>query len=173
MSSIGTFPPDHETLEYGQALLPQRRFSPGAVGALDGPGNLGPESAGALSLVYGTFPDTGSAQRGYHRFTDAQRGLLDAPGFLRWMSFADGPRGYGLGLWRSAGDAVAFARGTLHQRLVEEQRRTPFEYSQFAGIWTAHTIGRRTFACPTCAETTAAPASSCRACGTSLSDGFA
>ena len=172
MSYIGMFAPDGATQQHGQATLPQRRFSPGAVGGLDGPGNLGPEHAGALSLVYGTFADAESAQRGYQHFTDAQRGLLDAPGFLRWMSFADGPHGYGLGLWRSAEDAVAFARGSQHQQLVAEQRRTPFEYSQFAGIWTAHVIGRRTFACPTCSAATASPSTSCPACGTPLDDGF-
>jgi hypothetical protein len=172
MSAIGMFAPDSATQEHGQAELPQRRFSPGAVGGLDGPGNLGPENAGALSLVYGTFADATSAQRGYQHFTDAQVGLLNAPGFLRWMSFADGPHGYGLGLWRTADDAVAFARGSQHQRLVAEQRSRPFEYSQFAGIWTAHTIGRRTFACPSCSATTAAPATRCSACGHPLDDGL-
>ena len=172
MTSIGMFPPDSATQAYGQELLPRRRFTPGAVGGLDGPGNAGPEQAGALSLVYGTFADNASAQRGYQRFTEAQCGLLDAPGFLRWITFADGPHGYGLGLWRTGDDAAGFARGALHQRLVAEQRRTPFEYSQFAGIWTASQIGRRTFTCPACSATTTAPADSCRHCGALLNDGL-
>jgi hypothetical protein len=173
MTSISNFPPDSSTQAYGMERLPARRFTPGAVGGLDGPGNLGPEKAGALSLVYGTFADHASAQRGYQRFTEAQCGLLETPGFLRWLTFADGPHGYGLGLWSSADDAAAFARGSLHQALVAEQRRAPFEYSQFAGIWTASQIGRRTFSCPQCAATTTAPADKCRQCGTRLDDGLA
>jgi hypothetical protein len=173
MSAVLSFAPDAITQEYGRSTLPQRRLSPGAVGGLDGPGNVGPEHAGALSLVFGTFADSDSAQRGYQRFADAQCGLLDAPGFLRWISFADGPHGYGLGLWRTADDASGFARGRLHQQLVQEQREKPFEYSQFAGIWTAHQIGRRTFTCPSCQATAAAPSHTCPSCGAALDDGFA
>ncbi|HVU73874.1 MAG TPA: hypothetical protein VHE83_12995 [Mycobacteriales bacterium] len=174
MSAIGSFAPTPETMAYGQQRLPARRMTPGVVGGLDGPdGRLGPEHAGALTLVYGSFAEDAAAQRGYQRFTDAQAGALDAPGFLRWFSFVDGPHGYGLGLWRSAEDALAFARGPLHRELVREQRETPYEYSQFAGIYSAHTVSRRTFACPACRSTTAAPADRCGACGHPLDDGFA
>jgi heme-degrading monooxygenase HmoA len=172
MSMVQAFAPDDETLGYGAVQLPERRWTPGAVGCLDGPGNLGPESAGALTLVFGSFSDPGKAQRSYRRFTDAQRGVRDAPGFLRWFSFVDGPHGYGLGWWRSPDDAAAFARGQLHRELVREQRAEGLEYSQFAGIWTAHTIGRRNFYCPTCKSVTAAPAAACSGCGAALDDGF-
>jgi hypothetical protein len=173
MTAVQAFPPEPETMTYGQSQLPKRRFTPGAVGGLDGPGNLGPEHAGALSLVYGSFASSGSAQHGYRRFTDAQSGLLDAPGFLRWISFSDGPHGYGLGLWRSTEDAISFARGTLHRELVNEQRHEQFEYSQFAGIWSAHTLGARSFYCPSCKSITTAPASTCGGCGAAIDDGFA
>jgi len=169
---IAAFAPDAETMERGRQLLPQRRMRPGAVGDLDGPGSLGPEAAGALSLVYAGFAEAGSAQRGYRHFAEAQAGMLQAPGFLRWISFADGPHGYGLGFWRNTADAAAFARSDLHQRLVKEQRQAPFEYSQFAGIWAAVALGRRTFSCPHCNATTAAPATACAECGTPLADGF-
>jgi hypothetical protein len=171
MTAIDSFPPDQTTLQYGGSRLPQRRFTPGAVGALDGT-RQGPEHAGALSLVYGSFANDGSAQRGYHAFTDAQTALLSAPGFLRWLSFTDGAHGYGLGLWRSAADAVQFVRGQAHQELVRAQQEEPFEMGQFAGIWAAHTIGRHLVTCPTCRTVSEGPVPSCPGCGADVSDGF-
>jgi heme-degrading monooxygenase HmoA len=142
------------------------------VGGLAGPGDAGPEQAGALSLVFGTFADGACAQQGFRAFAQAQQSLLEAPGFLRWLSFADGPHGYGLGWWRTADDAAAWVRGDKHRRFVSAQRETPFELSQFAGIWTAHAVGRRNYYCPTCLQRSAASAAAC-ACGEPLADGFA
>lgn len=170
---VRAFPPDAETAAYGQNALPSRRWTPGAVGALDGPGGpLGPELAGALTLTYGAFAEDVSAQRGYRHFADMQKAMLSADGFIRWFSFADGPHGYGLGLWRSTDKASAFVRGTHHRAAVAEQYREPFEYSQFAGIWSAHTIGRRTLHCPSCRGRTVAPAATCSGCDRRLDDGF-
>jgi hypothetical protein len=170
---VGAFPPNAETGAYGAQTLPTRRWTPGAVGGLDGPGGpLGPEVAGALTLTYGAFAENESAQRGYRHFTDMQKAMLTAEGFIRWFSFVDGPHGYGLGLWRSADDASAFVRGGVHRAAVSEQHRHPFEYSQFAGIWSAHTIGRRTMHCPSCGGRAVAPASVCGGCGRQLNDGF-
>ena len=170
---VRAFPPDAETAAYGQQVLPQRRWTPGAVGGLDGPaGPLGPELAGALTLTFGAFAEESAAQRGYRHFADMQRAMLSADGFIRWFSFADGPHGYGLGLWRSADEAATFVRGAAHRSAVTEQHRNPFEYSQFAGIWTAHTLGRRTLHCPSCNGRAVAPASACGGCGRELSDGF-
>jgi hypothetical protein len=101
-----------------------------------------------------------------------QRAMLSAAGFIRWFSFADGSHGYGLGLWRTADDAIAFVRGNHHRAAIAEQHRTPFEYSQFAGIWTAHTIGRRTMHCPSCSGRAVAPDPACGGCGRRLDDGF-
>jgi hypothetical protein len=170
---VRPFPPTAETMAYGRQALPTRRMTPGAVGGLDGPGGLvGPELAGALTLTYGAFADDALAQRGYRAFADMQREMLAADGFLRWYSFADGPHGYGLGLWRTAEEAVAFVKGSAHRAAIAEQHRAPFEYSQFAGIWTAHTIGRRTMHCPACGGRAIAPAQACDRCGRRLDDGF-
>ena len=56
--------------------------------------------------------------------------------------------------------------------MVREQQERPFEYSQFAGIWTAHRIGRRTIYCEKCECRNPAPARTCAACGNSLDDPF-
>jgi len=167
------FPPNAETAAYGDHVLPTRRWTPGAVGALDGPGGaLVPELAHALTLTYGAFADDASAQRGYRHFTDMQKAMLSADGFIRWFSFVDGPHGYGLGLWRSVDQAAAFVRGATHRAAVTEQHRNPFEYSQFAGIWGAHVMGRRTLHCPSCGGRAVAPVSACSGCGRRLDDGF-
>jgi hypothetical protein len=170
---VHPFPPTAETMAYGQQRLPDRRMSPGAVGGLVGPaGPVGPEFAGALTLAFGAFADATSAQRGYCKFTDMQHAMLSADGFIRWISFADGPHGYGLGMWRDAESAMAFVRGNAHREAIKEQQQSPFEYSQFAGIWTAHTIGRRTLHCPACGTRTVAPATACTGCQRPLNDGF-
>ena len=171
MAEAGIFAPDAETVAYGTQVLPQRRLTAGVVGGLAGPDNAGPEQAGALSFVYGSFADHAHAQRGFRAFADVQRALLDAPGFLRWLSFADGPHGYGLGWWRTAEDAAAWAHGAQHRAFVATQRDAPFELSQFAGIWEARTRGRRSYYCPRCSARTVASAVAC-ACGESLDDGF-
>jgi heme-degrading monooxygenase HmoA len=172
MAAVQEFPADAGVMEYGMRLLPDLRITPGAVRGLAGPDNLGPEHAGALSLVFGSFADEARAQRTYRRFAEAQAAVRDAPGFLRWLSFNDGPHGYGLGWWRSAEDAAAFARGPIHREMVREQRAEGLEYSQFAGVWTAQAIGRRNYYCPSCLAVTPAPAASCSGCGVALDDGF-
>jgi hypothetical protein len=172
-TEVRPFPPNAETIAHGQRVLPNRRISPGAVGGLDGPaGSVGPERAGALTLTFAAFADDDSAQRGYRNFADMQHAMYSAAGFLRWFSFADGAHGYGLGLWRTADEALAFVRGDYHRAAVAEQHRSPYEYSQFAGIWTAHTIGRRTMHCPACGGRAAAPSQHCAQCGRHLNDGF-
>lgn len=172
MAEAAAFAPDENTVAYAMSILPQRIMVPGMLGTLSGPDNAGPEHAGGLSLVYGSFADTDNAQRGFRAFTDAQRSMLDAPGFLRWITFSDGPHGYGLGWWRTANDALAWARGEAHRAFVTNQRTAPFELSQFAGIWTAHTLGQRNYYCPRCHESTAATVAVC-GCGEPLNDGFA
>jgi uncharacterized OB-fold protein len=60
----------------------------------------------------------------------------------------------------------------VHRDAVAAQHREPFEYSQFAGIWTAHTIGRRTLHCPACGGRAVPPEHLCSGCGRRLDDGF-
>ena len=56
--------------------------------------------------------------------------------------------------------------------MAAEQRERPFEYSQFAGIWVAHTVGRRRLYCEQCGHGTTAPATTCTGCGNPLDDPF-
>src|SRR5262249_60056663 len=112
------------------------------------------------------------AQRGYRNFARIKNDFRNRRGFLRWLTFNDGAHGYALGLWRSVDDVLEFVAGDAHGAMAREQREQPFEYSQFAGIWTAHTVGRRTLYCERCRRPTAAPASNCGTCGNQLQDPF-
>lgn len=170
-ASIANFPPDEASKAASQAV-PGTRITPGVVSALDGPGRAGPERAGALSLLHTTFSSSENAQRGYRNFAAIKDGFRDRAGFLKWLTFNDGAEGYALGLWRSPADIDAFVRGEVHQRMVREQRSQPFEYSQFAGVWAAHAVGRRTLYCERCQAATTAPTSSCSACGNLLHDPY-
>ena len=171
MATIGVFPPDERSRAVQQAVA-GTRVTPGVVSALDGPLLAGPEAAGALTLLHTTFADDGGAQRGYRNFAAIKDHFRARSGFIRWLTFNDGPHGYALGLWATVDDVLEFVRGDAHRAVAREQRDQPFEYSQFAGLWAAHTIGRRTLYCERCRHATAAPARACAACRNPLQDPF-
>ena len=172
MTNINSFPPD-ETSKAASQAVPGTRITPGLVSALDGPTPAGPEAAGALTLLHTTFTSDDGAQRGYRNFATMKADFRARPGFLRWLTFNDGPHGYALGLWRDPDDVTAFIAGAAHQAMAREQRERPFEHSQFAGIWAAHTVGRRMLYCERCDTATAAPTASCSGCAAPLHDPFA
>ncbi len=169
--TIAPFPPD-ETSRAAQQAVIGTRVTPGVVSALDGPTPAGPEAAGALTLLHTTFADDAGAQRGYRHFASIKAAFRNRPGFIRWLTFNDGPHGYALGLWRSVDDVLEFVGGDAHRAVAREQHDHPFEYSQFAGIWTAHTVGRRTIFCERCQQPNPTPALSCASCGHPLDDPF-
>lgn len=171
MATIGVFPPDEQSRARLQSV-PGTRMSPGVVSALDGPHPGGPEQAGALTLLHTTFADDVGAQQGYENFTAIKDDFRHDPGLLRWLTFSDGPHGYALGMWRNPDDVLNFVRGDAHRAMAARQRQHPFEYSQFAGVWAAHTIGRRTIYCEQCRHGTSAPAPACGSCANPLHDPF-
>jgi len=156
-----------------QQAVPGARATPGVVGALSGSSPVGPEAAGALILLHTTFADDDGAQRGYRLFTEMKAHMLASPGFLHWFTFSDGPNAYALGLWRTVEEVTAFIRSDAHRAMASEQRQRPFEYSQFAGMWTAAHLGDRCIYCERCHHATAAPAERCAGCGNALDDTFA
>lgn len=165
------FPPDDESRAAAMAV-PGTRVTPGVVSALDGPLLAGPEAAGALTLLHTTFTDAAGAQQAYRNFAAAKDDFRTRPGFLRWLTFNDGPHGYALGLWRTTADVAAFVAGAAHQGFIRQQRQHCFEYSQFAGVWAAHQVGRRTLYCERCGTATSAPALSCPKCANPLDDPY-
>ena len=139
---------------------------------IDGPERLGPEAAGALTLLHVTFAEDAKAQRGYREFGAIKQEFVDRPGFIRWLTFNDGVDTYTLGLWRSVDDVMDFVRSDAHRRAARLQNEEPFEYSQFAGIWERHTATKRIIYCDQCAAKTTAPATTCSSCGARLDDTF-
>jgi heme-degrading monooxygenase HmoA len=168
---IGIFPPDDASKAAAMAV-PGTRVTPGVVSALDGPRPAGPEEAGALTLLHTTFADAAGAQQAYRSFATAKDEFRTRPGFLRWLTFNDGPHGYALGLWRTTEDVTAFVHGAAHQAMVRQQRENHFEYSQFAGVWAAHSVGHRMLYCERCGSPTAAPAAACARCANPLDDPY-
>ena len=171
MTKIDSFPPDATSMTASHAVT-GTRITPGVVSALDGPTLAGPEAAGALTLLHTTFTSDEGAQRAYRNFATMKADFHTRPGFLRWLTFNDGPHGYALGLWRRVDDVTTFISGVAHQAMVREQRDRPFEYSQFAGIWAAHAVGRRMLYCERCGTATAAPTANCSGCAAQLHDPF-
>lgn len=171
MTKIDSFPPD-EISKAASQTVSGTRITPGVVSALDGPTLAGPEAAGALTLLHTTFVSNDGAQRAYHNFATMKEDFRTRPGLLRWLTFNDGPHGYALGLWRSPNNVTAFVAGAAHQAMVGEQHQQPFEHSQFAGLWTAHTVGHRMLYCEKCGTATAAPTANCSGCAAPLHDPF-
>lgn len=170
MTTVGVFPPNEASRSANAAIA--TRFTPGVVTAIDGPERLGPESAGAITLLHVTFANDENAQRGYREFAAIKPAFCLLPGFIRWLTFSDGVDTYTLGLWRSPEDVEHFVRSKAHRQAVEAQRRDGFEHSQFAGMWTTQALGRRTLHCEQCHSMTVAPAKTCSACEAPLDDSF-
>lgn len=170
MATVGVFPPNDVSRAANAAI--RTRFTPGVVAAIDGPQRLGPEAAGAVTLLHVTFANDEDAQRGYREFAAIKPAFCSMPGFIRWLTFSDGVDTYTLGLWRSTEDVLEFIRSDAHRQAAQAQRRDGFEHSQFAGLWTAHTIGRRTLHCEKCRHATVSPAQTCPQCQAVLDDTF-
>ncbi len=170
MATVSSFAPDQASLQANQSVA--TRFTPGVVAAIDGAQRLGPEAAGALTLLHVTFADNDSAQRGYQHFAALKPQFCGQPGFIRWLTFSDGVDTYTLGLWRSVDDVMNFVHSDAHRQAAAEQTTNPFEYSQFAGVWALHTMTQRTIYCDKCQAKNAAPATRCTACGNQLDDTF-
>ncbi|MCW2595767.1 MAG: hypothetical protein JWR06_2112 [Jatrophihabitans sp.] len=170
MTRARAFMPNEESMAANASV--RTRLTPGAVAAVDGPQRLGPEAAGALSLLHVTFAGDADAQRAYREFAAIKPHFCSLPGFIRWLTFTDGVDTYTLGLWRSVEDVMDFVRSDVHRAAARAQREDGFEYSQFAGVWAAHRVGRRTLHCERCRAATVAPAAECSNCGNALDDTF-
>jgi hypothetical protein len=56
--------------------------------------------------------------------------------------------------------------------VVKEQYNTPFQYTQFAGLWGPMTFGHRDVYCEECGTSTRMPADRCSECGNEVADVF-
>ncbi len=171
MTELKTFPIGDEAKAMMQAI-PGARFTPGMVVGFDGPGGHGPEKAGAIVILHMTAADADATQIFYKKTNALKQLLQDAPGFIRMFSLFDGLSGYAIAFWRSADDAAAFARGPAHAKTAREFHERPYQYSQFAGIWSVESMHPRRIYCDRCHAPTDAPADACSKCGNRLVDVF-
>jgi heme-degrading monooxygenase HmoA len=174
MTTLGTYPPNEQEIA-AMAAIPGARFTEGAVSALDGPeAHLGPEAAGCVMVLHATFTsaDPEGAERFWAISSTLTAEVAEAPGLIRLIGFEDGLSVYGIGWWVTEEDARAFARGASHREAVREQRRNPFQYTQFAGLWGPMTYGHRDVYCDQCGKSTRLPADACKACGNEVVDVF-
>ena len=97
---------------------------------------------------------------------------LEAPGFIRRFTFADGPHYTLLALWHTAADAHAFFSSDEHQAAMGDLFRHRWQYSHFAALWELTTPRERVIFCQQCEGVTPATEGVCRGCGDDLFDPF-
>lgn len=170
MQTLKTFAPDDEAKAI-MAGIPGARFTPGMVVGFDG-ADAGPEAAGAVMVLHMTAVDEAATQLFFRRTNQLKTVLPGTPGFIRMFSLFDGLSGYAVSFWRSADEALAFGRDPAHRAVMREFYEKPFQYSQFVGVWSAHTVHRRHIFCAQCGTANDAPAEACSGCGTALLDVF-
>jgi len=171
MQALRTFAPDDEARAI-MAGIPGARFTPGMVVGFDGPDAVGPEAAGAVMVLHMTAVDEAATQLFFKRTNQLKTLLPAVPGFIRMFSLFDGLSGYAVSFWRSAEEALAFGRNATHREVMREFYEKPFQYSQFVGVWSAHTVHRRHIFCAGCGAPNDAPADACGQCGEPLLDVF-
>jgi len=155
------------------AAVPGVRVVPAVLNCQDGPEHhLGPEDAGAVLMLQGTFTDGDLFVEFWDRVAVMMSLLAQAPGFIRRWNFADGPHYTLIALWRSLDDAQAFFDRPEHQASMRSTFERRWNYTHFAGLWSAAGSSRRLFFCPTCDGVVPSTASSCTGCGTPLPDPF-
>lgn len=150
---------------------PGVRLVPTALLTQDGPAcGLGPESAGAILLLQGTFVDRGRFDEFWGSVADLVALLAVSPGFIRRYNFADGPQYTLIALWRSLEDAQAFYERVEHQAAVRATFERRWAYTHFAGLWQVAAPHRRLFFCQRCDGVVPSTESTCSGCGTALPD---
>jgi len=171
MVTLKAFAPDDEAKAIMQSV-PGARFTPGMVVGFDGPGALGPEAAGAVMVLHMTAVDEQATQLFFRRTNQLKTLLPAVPGFIRMFSLFDGLSGYAVAFWRTPEDALAFGRDRAHREVMREFYANPYQYSQFVGIWSAHSVRPRHLYCAGCGAANDAPAATCAQCGGELADVF-
>ena len=149
------------------------RIVPAGLNTQTGPeGHLGPESAGAILLLQGTFADQRRFAEFWTNVVELMRLLVTAPGFIRRYNFADGPHYTLIAWWRSVEDAHAFFARPEHQAGMRRTFERRWNYTHFAGLWTMAEQGQRRLFCQTCDGITPSTEPTCPGCDSLLDDPF-
>src|SRR5690348_16960436 len=149
------------------------RIVPTMLNLQAGPAShLGPESAGAILVLQGTFVDEALFREFWSNVVTLMEQLATAPGFIRRVNFADGPHYTLIAFWRSVEDAHAFFNTPEHQAAMRSTFERRWNYTHFAGLWQVASPHRRLFFCQTCDGVTPSTESTCTGCGSALHDPY-
>jgi heme-degrading monooxygenase HmoA len=167
-----TGPPPAEAVA-AMGAIAGLRIVPTVLNTQTGPeGHLGPESAGAILVLQGTFADRALFDEFWTKVADMMAVLATAPGFIRRYNFADGPHYTLIAFWRSLEDAHAFFASPEHQAAMTTTFRRRWNYTHFAGLWQVATPRERLFFCQSCDGVTPSTEPACTGCGNPLTDPF-
>lgn len=167
-----TAPPPAEAIA-AMTAIDGVRVVPAVLNTQSGPeGHLGPESAGALLVLQGTFADEKRFAEFWLQVAEMMKLLAEAPGFIRRYNFAHGPHYTLIALWRSTDDARAFFGRPEHQASMRRMFERRWNYTHFAGLWEVADPRQRLFFCQTCDGITPSTETCCAGCGTPLLDPF-
>lgn len=171
MAELGTYHPDPQG-DGARRLggLPGVRFTPGMVFSIES-GPIGPEATGAVLVLQNTLDTNEKAQQFWDRAALTLEAAQGSPGFIRFIGFSDGLENYGLGFWRTAEEAQAFAKAVTHREAVKELNATGNQYSHFAGLYRAEAVHRRHIFCDACGVQNDVR-DRCAQCGNALVDSF-
>lgn len=149
------------------------RIEPVVLNTQSGPdGHLGPEAAGAILILQGTFADEERFAEFWTYVVELMTLLATAPGFIRRYNFADGPHYTLMAWWRSVEDAHAFFARPEHQTAMRATFDRRWQYTHFAGLWQTVEQRQRLFFCQHCDAITASTELSCSGCGSLLEDPY-
>jgi len=149
------------------------RIVPVMLNTQSGPeGHLGPESAGAILVLQGTFAARDRFDEFWSHVVELMTLLATAPGFIRRYSFADGPHYTLMAWWRTIEDAHAFFARPEHQRAMRSTFERRWNYTHFAGLWAMADQRERLFFCQACDGITPSSEAVCRGCGSALDDPY-
>jgi heme-degrading monooxygenase HmoA len=167
-----TSPPPVEAVEAMRSIEGLRIF-PVMLNAQSGPeGHLGPESAGAILVLQGTFAEEERFNEFWTNVVELMTLLVTAPGFIRRYNFADGPHYTLIAWWRSVADAHAFFARPEHQAAIRATFQRRWNYTHFAGLWQVADPRERLFFCQSCEGITPSSEPTCTGCGSPLEDPY-
>jgi heme-degrading monooxygenase HmoA len=131
---------------------------------------LGPESAGAILVLQGTYVDRSKFEEFWHEVAQLTALLATAPGFIRRYTFADGPHYTLIAWWRSLDDAHAFFSSPEHQTAMRRTLERRWGYTHFTGLWQLASPRQRLIFCQSCDGVASAIDPTCPGCGSHLDD---
>jgi len=149
------------------------RVVPAMLNTQSGPErHLGPESAGAILLLQGTFVDQARFAEFWMTVVELMTLLATAPGFIRRYNFTDGPHYTLIALWRSIADAHAFFGSGEHKAAMRTTVERRWNYTHFAGLWETVAPRPRVIFCQACDAVVPATDPMCSGCGVELFDPY-